>query len=223
MLDKNADCDNYIVTKEEYSVETGETHKTKMIQKGTTRKEDKNFGTTWHYNNLWIMGIHKEYRRVMGTTIYTLKDEFNIYVGTDEKNYQYRGKENYQSKECIVVEFKNAFKRKDGSEPEKVYDVRQWIELETGLLLKEEQYVGENIETIITYDIQTNCVTEEDLDLPNLEEYTLREGQKTRDSYDKKCGSLIFLYSSPPSKKAELIFTLTVTSKVASLYFPSQS
>ena len=44
-----------------------------------------------------------------------------------------------------------------------------WVDEETGSVLKEEQYSEGKLIEVTKYNIQFNCVTDKEIDLPNIE------------------------------------------------------
>ncbi len=191
LLEKNTQTYNYKFEKKEYFNKTGEEKVTKVIQKEDARRvENSNGSITWLANDYCIMCdsnskiyfktiMHPamgdnssqdiKYRTTKQDLI-ILQGEFNWLINGNSV-YKYVGKEKYNDKECIVVEFD----RSDRIQTTK--KTKQWIDLDTGLILKEEQYENNELVETIQYIVEINTVTDQDIDLPNLNEYTY-QGEK---------------------------------------------
>lgn len=189
LTEKNINSDNFILEKEEKFVKEGKITRTRIIQKEDARREEtlNNKEIKWYANDLVIIKNADEkiyYKEksgktdINGNTTYrymttkdvltysTLRNDFQcINFIMNSQDYKYLKKEKYNSTECIVVEFNKILD----------YDARIWIDLETGFTLKEELYLDGTLERITTYKVKINIVTDKEIDLPDLEEYTFIE------------------------------------------------
>lgn len=185
LMEKNINSDNFILEKEENIVKDGKISKTRIIQKEDARREEtlNNGKIKWYANDLVIIKNTDEkiyYKQkageddINGNTTYrymttkdvltysTLRNEFYcINFMMNSQDYKYLKKEKYNGTECIVIEFDKILD----------YDARIWIDLETGFTLKEELYLDGTLESITTYKVETDIVTDNEIGLPNLEEY----------------------------------------------------
>lgn len=183
LTEKNINNDNFILEKEENIIKEGQSNKTRITQKEDARREENlnNGEIKWYANDLVIMQNSDEkiyYRQkagetdINGNTTYrymttkdiltysTLRNDFKcVNFMMNSQNYKYLKKEKYNDTECIVVDIED-------------YQAKVWINLETGFILKEELYLNGTLESITTYKVETNIVTDKEIDLPNLEEYT---------------------------------------------------
>ena len=189
LIEKNGETHNYIIEIESNSINDTETTIQKITQKDDARKEEniKRETITWYANDFVIIkDTEKTYSKLDGgivdengerkkiyiptseiISINPLKSEFNSYADTyNDSNYKFLKKENYNDIKCIVVEFSSV------NEENKT---KAWIDLETGFVLKEEEYSGGILERTTKYKVEANVVTNEDIDLPNLDEYTYIE------------------------------------------------
>lgn len=184
LLETNADINNYIILEERYSAETGTTSAKKISQNDNARLVEylDSKKTILYANNLEINKQAKTYAKLeMNETdengnrtskdittqdiisLHPLRNEFNsfsyVYYSPD---YQYLRKEEYNRVKCIVVEFIV------NGENDRVI---VWIDLKTGFILKEEYYKTD-LKEIITYKTEVNTVEDNEIDIPNLSDYT---------------------------------------------------
>ena len=182
LTEKNINNSNFILEKEENIIKEGQLNKTRITQKEDARREENlnNGEIKWYANDLVIIKNSDEkiyYRQkagetdINGNTTYrymttkdilaysTLRNDFKcVNFMMNSQNYKYLKKEKYNDTECIVVDIED-------------YQAKVWINLETGFILKEELYLNGTLESITTYKVETNIVTDKEIDLPNLEEY----------------------------------------------------
>lgn len=183
LTEKNINNGNFILEKEENIIKEGKINKTKIIQKEDARREENlnNGEIIWYANDLVIIKNIDEkiyYRQkagetdIGGNTTYrymttkdilaysTLRNDFKcVNFMMNSQNYKYLKKEKYNDTKCIVVYIED-------------YKAKVWINLETGFILKEELYLNGTLESITTYKVETNIVTDKEIDVPNLKEYT---------------------------------------------------
>lgn len=183
LIQKNINCNNYVLEKNEKIIDTGAENKVKIVQKEDARMEDdiSDGVTKWYIDNLIIKKNKndkvyykqkKEDENQYITTqemlkYLTLANEFQCYNHIENcEKYKYLKNEKFNNKNCVVVRFDNII---DG------HDAIIWIDCDTGFILKEELYLKDKLETITTYSIKTNVVSDEELDIPDLQEYTYIE------------------------------------------------
>ena len=183
LIQKNINCNNYVLEKNEKIIDTGTENKVKIVQKKDARMEDdvSDGVTKWYIDNLIIKKNKndkvyykqkKEDENQYITTqemlkYLTLANEFQCYNHIENcEKYKYLKNEKFNNKKCVVVRFDNII---DG------HDAIILIDCDTGFILKEELYLKDKLETITTYSIKTNVVSDEKLDIPNLQEYTYIE------------------------------------------------
>ena len=181
LMQKNIDINNFILEKEEEDVKRGIVTKTRIIQNGKTCREETDDEIRWYANDFVIIKRENEkyyYKQKVenldenGHISYSYmstKDEiwrhslryiFNLDSLEKSVKYKYLRKENYNGMECIIID---------------VDEKRIWIDTQTGFKLREEVYANGILEYIGKYKIETNVVTDEIIDLPNLEEYIWKE------------------------------------------------
>lgn len=93
------------------------------------------------------------------------------------ENCRYLRNEIYNNVRCVVLEFTSIQTERemqaDGSIQKISYSHRIWMDIEDGFILKKEIYKLDRLNRVITYHVQVNCVTEKDINLPNLKDYEL--------------------------------------------------
>ncbi len=188
ILEKNINLLNYSIEIEDISVKEENNSTTKIIQKGDARKEENitDNSVKWYSNNFVIVKRINEksyYKEPISITdingnvihsysttedkIYPLTSEFKSlnYINNSNIDYKYLKKETYNNQKCIVIKLTDR-------ETNPINDIKVWINLENGFVLKEEYYCGAELEKVVTYTTRINCVTDNEIEIPDLTEYT---------------------------------------------------
>ena len=185
LAEQNSKTFNYMMVKESYSIEDGITSKIKVTQSENARiEEDLETGYTMlYYNDFRIDQENKTYSEFIGQNVEKDGKEADIKITTQEviswhplenefesfkhinssPGYKYIKTEEYNGAKCIVVEF---------SFEEYGESVKVWFNFENGLIEKEENYKDETLKSVVTYEIEVNNVTDAELCIPDLEDYT---------------------------------------------------
>ena len=185
LAEQNAQTFNYMMVKESYSIEDGTTSRIKVTQSENARiEEDLETGYTMlYYNDFRIDQENKTYSEFIGQKVEKDGKETDIKITTQEviswhplenefesfkhinfsPGYKYIKTEEYNGAKCIVVEF---------SFEEYGESVKVWFNFENGLIEKEENYKDETLKSVVTYEIEVNNVTDAELCIPDLEDYT---------------------------------------------------
>ena len=185
LAEQNSKTFNYMMVKESYSIEDGTMHTIRVIQNESARREeDLETGYTMlYYNDFRIDQDNKTYSEFIGQKVEKDGKETDIKITTQEviswhplenefesfkhinssPGYKYIKTEEYNGAKCIVVEF---------SFEEYGESVKVWFNLENGLIEKEENYKNETLESVVTYKTEVNTVTDAELFIPDLEDYT---------------------------------------------------
>lgn len=165
---QNLKYNNYMltITGDIYSENSTKIDK-KVTRKGDIRKEeyiqrDGNKEIRWQTNDKIIVESSK-----MIIDSGFIKNDLDIlsqYIENKDK-YDYLKNEKYNDIECIVVQFT----RQDSK-------AILWIDEEKGLVLREQHYNKDgNIDYEYFYDIELNTVSDEQVKLPNIDDYTYAE------------------------------------------------
>ena len=188
LLEKNVNNINYSIEIEDNFIKEGRTSIMKIVQKEDARKEENinDNSIKWYSNDFVIVKRideksyyreKKEITDINGNTIqgysttndhiYKLIYEFNslMYINNSDIDYKYLKQETYNNQKCIVIELTDA-------ESYPITDIKIWIDLENGFVLKEEYYCEKELERVIKYTTNINCVTDNEIKLPDLTEYT---------------------------------------------------
>ena len=84
---------------------------------------------------------------------------------TKAYNYKYLGKENIDNYNCIKVEL---------TSKEITYNI--WIDISSGLVTKTYYYSPQiNNPVTVEYNLQLDCVTDDEVKMPDLDNYTINE------------------------------------------------
>jgi len=84
-------------------------------------------------------------------------------------------KEKYNNIKCVVLYYEDAeMQGTAGVWTRLSYKI--WIDEERGHILKQETYKDGELSEITTYTIQTNCVTDKEIALPDLKDFTKIKG-----------------------------------------------
>ena len=185
LIEKNGNTSNYILLKEKYQIEKDTKDIEKVVQMEDARKiiyEDTD-NIVLYYNNCEINEKVKRYSttkandNVKGEIPITTKDiismnplksQYESYnnIISSYRNYKYLGKEKIDNTNCVVVQC---------TMDNKVDYIKVWISLDSGFVIKEENYKDNILESIVTYKTEVNTVTSDIVGIPNLDEYTYIE------------------------------------------------
>lgn len=188
ILEKNINNMNYSIEIEDNFIKEGKTSFMKIIQKENARKEENitDQSIKWYANDFIIIKrtddkvYYREEKQITDingniTHSYSTTDEkinkliyeFSslVYINNSDIDYKYLKKETYNNQKCIVIELTNI-------ESYPITDIKIWIDLESGFVLKEEYYCEKELERVIKYTTNINCVTDNEIKLPDLTEYT---------------------------------------------------
>lgn len=188
ILEKNINNINYSIEIEDNFIKEGKTSFMKIIQKENARKEENitDQSIKWYANDFIIVNTIDEkvyYREenqitdINGNITHsysTTDDKINkliyefsslVYINNSDIDYKYLKKETYNNQKCIVIELTNI-------ESYSITDIKIWIDLESGFVLKEEYYCEKELERLIRYTTNINCITDNEIKLPDLTEYT---------------------------------------------------
>ena len=185
LIEKNGNTSNYILLKEKYQIEKDTKDIEKVVQMEDARKiiyEDTD-NIVLYYNNCEINEKVKRYSttkandNVKGEIPITTKDiismnpvksQYESYndIISSYRDYKYLGKEKIDNTNCVVVQC---------TMDNKVDYIKVWISLDSGFVIKEENYKDNILESIVTYKTEVNTVTSDIVGIPNLDEYTYIE------------------------------------------------
>lgn len=188
ILENNINNINYSIEIKDNFIKEGKTSFMKIIQKENARKEENitDHSIKWYANDFIIINTidkkvyYKEENQITDingniTHSYSTTDdkinkliyEFGslVYINNSDIDYKYLKKEIYNNQKCIVIELTNI-------ESYPTTDIKIWIDLESGFVLKEEYYCEKELERVIKYTTNINCVTDNEIKLPDLTEYT---------------------------------------------------
>lgn len=188
ILEKNINNMNYSIEIEDNFIKEGKTSFMKIIQKENARKEENltDQSIKWYANDFIIIKrtddkvYYREEKQITDingniTHSYSTTDEkinkliyeFSslVYINNSDIDYKYLKKETYNNQKCIVIELTNI-------ESYPITDIKIWIDLESGFVLKEEYYCEKELGRVIKYTTNINCVTDNEIKLPDLTEYT---------------------------------------------------
>ncbi len=188
ILEKNINNMNYSIEIEDNFIKEGKTSFMKIIQKENARKEENltDQSIKWYANDFIIIKrtddkvYYREEKQITDingniTHSYSTTDEkinkliyeFSslVYINNSDIDYKYLKKETYNNQKCIVIELTNI-------ESYPITDIKIWIDLESGFVLKEEYYCEKELERVIKYTTNINCVTDNEIKLPDLTEYS---------------------------------------------------
>lgn len=166
----NFECVNYIANINYYNFKTEYNDTKQIIYKKDRYKEKSEDDVIWYIGNQVYEEKTKEIIELIDFPNKKLGNLSNLYMYIDNDAYEYHyiKTEKIEKTICWVVEFKQ------GEEKHKF-----WIEEETGNVLKEEIYnKTEKIEEY-QYKITMNKVSDEEVQIPNIEQYHIRENKKT--------------------------------------------
>lgn len=93
------------------------------------------------------------------------KELENTLNNSQIEEYEYLGKENYNGYECIHVKFRNNVDSEEESE------VEMWIDENSGFIMKYILIYYNQEPITIEYNIDFNCVTDQDVERPDLSKY----------------------------------------------------
>lgn len=188
ILENNINNINYSIEIEDNFIKEGKTSFMKIIQKENARKEENitDQSIKWYANDFIIVNTIDEkvyYREenqitdINGNITHsysTTDDKINkliyefsslVYINNSDIDYKYLKKETYNNQKCIVIELTNI-------ESYPITDIKIWIDLESSFILKEEYYCEKELERLIKYTTNINCITDNEIKLPDLTEYT---------------------------------------------------
>ena len=187
LVEKNTNIINYIIIKQTYCAENEKISTQKIIQNENGRKEENldNNHTILYYNDFRINLNDKIYSKFVGHKIdengniecidvttkdviswHILKNEYESFSSINSSSdYKYLKKEQNNDKICIVIELN----------PIDNETIKIWIDLETGLIKKEEYYMKNKLSKRITYETAINKVTDDNLCVPNLKYFNYIE------------------------------------------------
>ncbi len=210
LLEKNANCTNYIIEMNHFDYGEGEfNYQQKITCKDDVSKLERKKNRlesvdtiVWHTRNKIISKESKMITYINNSmAVLPLIDEMGLSwrINDAECNYKYIKQEKYNNKDCIVVElsYKEIYgytyhidneigERKKVEDEYTVKTYKYWIDKETGIILRElhfnqsDKLIEENI-----YTVQTNCVTDEDIALPNTDDYTVVDNRTTDDTEEQ--------------------------------------
>lgn len=185
LIEKNGNTSNYILLKEKDQIEKDTKDIEKIVQMEDARKiiyEDTD-NIVLYYNDCEINEKVKRYSttkandNVKGKIPITTKDiismnplksQYESYndIISSHRDYKYLGKEKIDNTNCVVVQC---------TMDNKVDYIKVWISLDSGFVIKEENYKDNILESILTYKTEVNTVTSDIVEIPNLDEYTYIE------------------------------------------------
>ena len=185
LADINSNVFNYTITKENHSLEDDDITTVRITQSNKARKEENlDTGNTILYyddlkidqDNMLYYEIEREKIDKVGNRVdlklstseilswYPLKNQFESfkYINSNS-DYKYLKTEKYNGSKCLVVEF--------------IYNeydeiIKVWLNLKNGLIEKEENYKENKLESVVTYKTEINNVTDTNIYIPDLKEYT---------------------------------------------------
>lgn len=171
---------NYMIEIESEELQTKEKYHTKIFQKENARREDiiSENVTRWNANDVHIFEDRTENRRVYSdwkTEQEILYNEIDWWKYVNNENFKYIGNEKYNDLNCIVLYYEDAnIEYHSGENIWVSYKI--WVDEETGSILKEEQYSEGKLIEVTKYNIQFNCVTDKEIDLPDLKNFEKIKG-----------------------------------------------
>lgn len=180
LSEKSMKCYNYMIEIESEELQTKEKYHTKIFQKENERREDiiSENVTLWDANDVHIFEDRTENRRVYSewkTEQEILYNEIDWWKYVNNENFKYMGNEKYNASNCIVLYYEDANTEYHSGENIWV-SYKIWVDEETGSILKEEQYSEGKLIEVTKYNIQFNCVTDKEIDLPDLKNFEKIKG-----------------------------------------------
>ncbi len=180
LSEKSMQCYNYIIEIQSEDIQTKEKYHIKIFQKEKSRREDiisENI-TRWEVNDVQIFEDRTENERVYSewkTEQKILYGDNNWWRYVNNEKFKYIGKEKYNNIKCVVLYYEDAeMQGTAGVWTRLSYKI--WIDEERGHILKQETYKDGELSEITTYTIQTNCVTDKEIALPDLKDFTKIKG-----------------------------------------------
>lgn len=166
LYNSNSECVNYTANMNYYNFKTQYNDAKEIKYKEDRYQEKSSNGTMWYIGNKVYVENTKEIIELDDFFNIKLGNLFNLYMYIDNDTYEYQfiKKEKKADYFCWVIELKK--------EEEKH---RFWIESNTGIVLKEEIYEGKEKLEEYQYKVTINNVTQEELKIPNLEQYHIQE------------------------------------------------
>ena len=201
LLQKNANCTNYIMELNHFDYGEGRfdyrqkiTCKDDIFKVEYENKYSNNID--WHVENKIISEESKMLMYINAPiAVSPLIDATGLIwqINSAEWDYKYIKQEKYKNKQCIVIELSDediygytyridnkTGERKKVEDEYTVKTYKYWIEKDTGIVLRElhfnqsDKLIEENI-----YNVQANCVTDEDMILPDTDDYTIVDTRTT--------------------------------------------
>lgn len=114
-------------------------------------------------------------------TIKSTREQFNLLLENYEK-YEFKGEEVFNGYNCIIVDVEYKYYAEGwlGKDLEKYNDknikTSVWIDKETGVIMKISSEI-EDIKNEEEYYYEFNCLTDEDVNIPDLSEYEIVESK----------------------------------------------
>ncbi len=164
---------NYMIEIEKEDMLTKEVERQKVFQRENERREElisQNI-TNWYANELRLhedRNNHIKTYSFYGMCQDILYNDVDWWKYINNENFKYIGSENYNHSNCIILYYEDANTEYHSGENIRV-SYKIWVDEETGSVLKEEQYSEGKLIEVTKYNIQFNCVTDKEIDLPNIE------------------------------------------------------
>lgn len=172
-----------------------------ILRKHNNNKEcfelngNKNYIDYEKNESIVIMANSKKALIMENTTIKEHIKNFNesfYFTAENSEEYKYIGEEEFKGKKCIVIELSHKYEEIEGldwyfnnSEKNNINEKYKdemiknkiWIAKEEGVILKIVSSLGDE-ETVQEFDIEINCVSEEEVKVPDLSGYEIIDTRK---------------------------------------------